>query len=664
MKFSYNWLQSFFDKKLPKVEDLAELLCLRVFEVETTQKKGKDFVLDIDVTPNRPDCFAHLGIAREISAILGFKLKEPENKFKEKGETKAQVEIEDKNDCPRYVARIIENIKVRASERYIQERLMACGVQPINNVVDMANYIMLETGQPLHAFDFDKIKGEKIIVRRAKKGEKITGLDDNKYELDKDILVIADESCAIAIAGIKGGKSTAIDKGTKTILLEAANFNSVLIRRASKKLNLRTDASMRFEHDLDKELTIKAIDRLAFSIQGDVMKMVDKSFEKTKERKIKFDLIKAEKLLGINIAKTQARKILESLGFEVSSKFEIGIPSIRQDIQIQEDLIEEIGRIYGYENITGKFPNLALIPAKRNENIFWQEKARDSLKQANFTELYNYSFISKNIGDDFGGPLVELENPYSEGLYYLRPNLLLNLLGSIPENRKHSAQDFRFFEIGSTFRRDRGTIKETNMLAGIITAETDGFYILKGVIESLLNSFGISEIFYDNFEANPEKSKMLYWDLRRAAEVKVDNKEIGFLGAVSQIALKHLQIKENVFAFEIDLAQLIRSAQEENEYQPISKYPAAIRDIAVLVPRNVRVIDVLNIINSTVGKLLKDVDLFDMYEGEGLPQGKKSLAFHLIFQAEDRTLSSEEIDNFQKKIINSLEKDPEWDVRK
>jgi len=664
MKFSYNWLQSFFDKKLPRVEDLAELLCLHAFEVETTQKKGKDFVLDIDVTPNRPDCFAHLGIAKEISAILGFKLKEPENKIKEKGETRAQVEIQDKNDCPRYVARIVENIKIGSSEKYIQERLMACGVEPINNVVDMANYIMLETGQPLHAFDFDKIKGEKIIVRRAKKGEKITGLDDNKYELNKDILVIADESSAIAIAGIKGGKSTAIDKGTKTILLEAANFNPVLIRRASKKLNLRTDASMRFEHDLDKELTIKAIDRLASLIRGDVMKIVDKSFEKTKQRKIKFDLIKAERLLGISIAKTQARKILESLGFEVNSKFEVKIPSARQDIQIQEDLIEEIGRIYGYENLKEEFPNLALTPAKRNENIFWQEKARDFLKQVSFTELYNYSFISKDMGDNFGGPLVELENPYSEGLYYLRPNLLLNLLSSIPENRKHSAQDFGFFEIGSIFRRDRGTIKETNMLAGIITAKADGFYVLKGVIDSLLNSFGISEIFYDNFEANPEKSKMLYWDLERAAEVKVDNKEIGFLGAVSQIALNNLQIKEDVFAFQINLAQLIQFAQEENEYQPILKYPAAIRDIAVLVPRNVRVGDVLNIINSTVGNLLKDVDLFDMYEGEGLPEGKKNLAFHLIFQAEDRTLSSKEIDNLQKKIINSLEKDPEWDVRK
>jgi len=664
MKFSYNWLQSFFDKKLPKPSDLAEFLSLRAFEVEIVQKKDKDFVFDIDVTANRPDCFSHLGIAKEISAILGFKLKEPENKLKAKGEMKVEIEIQNKDDCPCYIARIINNVKIKPSKKYIQERLKVCGVEPINNIVDAANYVMLETAQPLHAFDFDKIKGEKIIVRRGKKKEKIIGLDENKYELDKDILVIADSQKPLAIAGIKGGKSVAIDKGTKTILLEAANFNPVLIRRASQKLNLRTDASMRFEHDLDQNLTIKAIDRLTYLIEGDATKRIDKCFEKVEPRKIKFDLDKANKLLGININKSQARKILASLGFEVNPKFEVKIPSVRRDINIQEDLVEELGRIYGYENLTTEFPSLALVPAKRNEDIFWEEKAKDFLKQANFTELYNYSFISKNTGDNFGGPLVELENPYSEGFYYLRPNLLLNLLGSLKKNRKYSDEKFKFFEIGKIFRRDGGAIKEINMLAGIITAKTDGFYILKGIIEFLLNSFGISEIFYDNFEANPEKSKMLYWDLKRAAEIKVDNKEIGFFGAVSQIALKHLQIKEDVFAFEIDLAKLIQSAQEENEYQPVLKYPAAIRDIALLVPKDVRVGDVLIVINSTIGNLLKDVDLFDIYEGEGLPEGKKNLAFHLIFQAEDRTLSSKEIDSFQKEIINTLEKNPQWEVRR
>jgi len=664
MKFSYNWLQSFFEKNLPNAENLAELLTMHSFEVETIDRKGNDFVFDIDVTANRPDCFAHLGIAREISAILGFKLKELEIKLKETGKTKVDIDIQDKNDCPRYVASIIENIKVQASEKYIQERLRSCGVEPINNIVDSANYVMLETGQPLHIFDFDKIKGDKIIIRRAKKGEKITGLDENEYELDKDILVIADKSSAIAIAGIKGGKSTAVDKETKTILLEAANFNPVLIRRASKKLNLRTDASMRFEHNLDQELTIKAIDRLSHLIQGDVMKKNDKSFEKIRQRKLKLNLKKVQSILGIKISEDKAKKILSSLGLEMDSNLNVTIPSIRKDIQIQEDLVEEIGRIYGYQNLESKFPKLALVTAKNNENLLWQAKIKDFFKQNSFYEAYNYSFISKKIGDNFGGPLVEMENPYSTALYYLRPNLLLGLFENIRNNRKHYDKDLRIFEIGKTFRRiDRG-MKETNILAVITAGETDNFYSLKGIVDQLLESLGISNIFYDSIKADPEKSKMLYWDLKQAAEIKVDGVEIGFLGAISDLALRHSNIKDKVLAIEIDCDKLIEFAEEENQYQPISKYPAAVRDIALLVPLDVKVVDVLNKINAIAGKILKDIDLFDMYEGEALPEGKKNLAFHLIFQAEDRTLSSKEIDDLQKKIINNLEKDPEWEVRK
>jgi len=530
--------------------------------------------------------------------------------------------------------------------------------------VDLANYVMLETGQPLHIFDFDKIKGEKIIIRRAKKGEKITGLDDNEYELDKDILVIADKNSVIAIAGIKGGKSTAVDKETKTILLESANFNSILIRKSSRKLNLRTDASMRFEHNLDQELTIKAIDRLAYLIKGDVMKKIDKNFEKTKERKLKLNLKKAQSILGIKISEDKAKKILFSLGFKIDSNLDVAIPSTRKDIQIQEDLIEEIGRIYGYQNLESKLPKLALITAKNNENLLWQAKIKDFFKQHSFYEAYNYSFISKKVGDNFGGPLVKMRNPYSTALYYLRPNLLLGLFGNIKENRKHYNKDLRIFEIGKSFRKINKGIRETNILAIVIAGESGDFYSLKGIVDQLFEGLGISDIFYDSIKADPEKSKMLYWDLRQAAEIKINGKEIGFLGAISDLALKHLNIKDKVLAIEIDCDKLIEFAEEENQYQPISKYPTAVRDIALLVPLDIKVVDVLNRINIIAGKILKDIDLFDMYEGKGLPDGKKNLAFHLIFQAEDRTLSSKEIDDLQKKIINNLEKNPEWEVRK
>lgn len=673
MKFSYNWLQDFFVRKLPKAEALAELLTLHCFEVEAVEKKGADFIFDLDITPNRADCFSHKGLALEISAVTGLKLKKEKFDLKENKGLKikdlVKVELKDKSDCLRYTGRLIKDVKVAPSPKELQERLRNLGLEPINNIVDAANYIMLETGQPLHAFDFDKIKGDKIIVRRAELGEEMAALDDNSYKLDKDILVIADAKKPLAIAGIKGGKSSGIDKNTRDVFLEAANFDPVLIRKASQKLSLRTDASLRFEHGLDPELTEKAVDRLASLIQelakGKViLGRVDQYPKKISNRKIKFGFDKTEKLLGLKISKKESKTILKRLGFSVDNKDFVSIPSFRRDIEIEEDLVEEVGRIHGYNNLEEHFPKLALIPAERNDKVFWQRKVRDFLKENGFTELYNYSFVSKEQAHNFGGPLVELKNPYSKELYYLRPNLLLNLLIAFKENSKNF-NELRLFELGNVFRSQQKGINEETNLAGLISAKAGDFYTLKGLIDGLLDSLSLAESFYDDFGATPDESEMIYWDLKHSAEIKVaENKEVGFIGRISDLALKHLGIKGEVFAFEIDFDKLWELATEENEYQPISKFPSAVRDISLLVPRGVKVAEVLNVLNRAGGKLLKDVDLFDIFEGENLPEGKKNLAFHLIFQAEDRTLSSEAIDELQKKIIRALERKNSWQVRR
>lgn len=700
MLFSCNWLQSFFKTRIPEPKKLAKLLTMHSFEVEELKKVESDWTLDIDIMPNRPDCFSHLGIAREISAITGLKLQPLAIKIKqekEKIQKFAQIEIKDKA-CKRYAGKILLDIKVNVSPKYIQERLMACGLEPINNIVDAANYVMLETGQPLHIFDFDKIKNvnsksktlnskqflnpkfktlnkiKKIVVRKAKKGEEIDALDNKKYKLDENILVIADSEKSLAIAGIKGGKLAAIDSNTKNIFLESANFDGACIRKASQELKLKTDASFRFEHNIDPNLAEFAIDRLVYLIQetagGKALEgKLDFYLGKPKTKKIILFLDYANQLLGTNISLKKALATLNSLEIKAikkqGQKIEAKIPSHRQDLVFAEDLIEEIGRIYGYENILPLFPISVLVPTEKNQEIAWENKIKDILKEANFTETYNYSFIPKKTGDYFNWQLLGLENPYSKEFYYLRPSLIFNILTNIKKNLKHfSAFKIRLFEIGKTFKKQEGEIIEKKYLAGAVSGEKQGFFLLKGLIDFLLHSLGISDIYYDEFEATSEQSPQVVWDSFESAEVKANGQEIGFLGKISEQFLEKTGIKESVFCFEINLDLLIKFCQEKTEYFPVSKYPAAVRDIAILVPLEIKAGEVMEKIHKSGGNLIQDIDLFDIYEGETLPQGKKNLAFHIIFQSQEKTLSKEEIDQIQNNIISGLEKMPEWEVRR
>ncbi len=675
MLFSYNWLQLFFKKKLPKPEKLAETLSMHFFEVEEVEKSQNDWTLDIDVLPNRGgDCFSHLGIAREISAILGYKLeipnKEPEE-IKDKTKNFIKVKVRSKKDCHRYTAKVITGVKVASSPSWIKEKLRALGLKPINNIVDITNYVMLETGQPLHAFDLDKISHRKIIIKRAQKGDRITTLDDERYGLDKNILVIADSKRPIAIAGIKGGKKAGIDKKTRDIVLESANFNAKTVRKGSKTIDLKTDASWRFEHGIDLNLTETAIKRASYLIQelakGKVCEgLVDFYPKKLVAKKIKLDLNYTQSLLGIKIPASKVKSILKNLGFDISktstSQFLVKVPTFRLDILIPEDLIEEIGRVYGYDNIPLAFPETALIPAKRNLNIFWENRVKDILKDSGLIESYNYSFVSEKQGEIFGyniSNMIELENPLSAEYQYLRPSLIPNLLKILKENQRF-LKDIKMFELGTIF--NKGRIAEKRMLTGAVSG--DAFYETKGVIDLLLNKLGLSNVWYDEYKATPEESKSSIWHPKRCAEIKVGQEEIGFLGEISPKIIEQLKLKSKVVVFDFDFEKLQKSASEETEFQPISSYPAAVRDIAVLVPREVLVETVLNKINTAGRGLIIDVDLFDIYEGEEMPEGKKNLAFHIIYQAQDRTLSSKEIEEIQNKIIKALDADPEWEVRK
>jgi len=681
MIFSYNWLQSFFKKKLLKPEKLAEILTMHFAEVGELKKEGKDFSLNIDIRPNRSaDCFSHIGVAGEISAITGFKFLNPVSKIEENKELKikdfVKVEVKTSGDCRRYTSRVVVGVKVGPSPQYIRKILKVCGLRPINNIVDIMNYVMLETGQPLHAFDGEKLEGKKIIVRFAKNGEKIITLDGEKYDLDNEVLVIADVEKPVAIAGIKGGKFPEIDEKTNIVILESANFNPKTIRNSSKSIDLKTDASLRFEHGVDPNLTEIAIDRAAFLIQkiakGKVLQgKIDIYPKKVLSGRIKLDLDYVKNLLGILIPEKEIKNILEKLGFKVSGSriLNIEVPTRRLDVLTQEDLIEDIGRIYGYQKIPTIFPLASLIPPKRNLNIFWEDMVRDILKEMGFNEVCNYSFISEKDAEILNykkGELIELENPLSFDYQYLRPSLIPNLLKNISYNQKNF-REIKIFEIGKIFRKTlvkKYTQKpsEKLMLAGALTG--DAFYQVKGVIDSLLNKLGISDVCYNEYRPTPEESKLCFWHLKKCAEIKIGREEIGFLGEISSNVSDDFKVEKKVVVFDLDFEKLSNLASEENEYRPVSRFPAAVRDISLLIPRFTKIEEVLKKIYRAGGDLIRDVDLFDIYEGEEIEEGKKNLAFHIIFQSEDKTLSSQEIDQLQDKIIKTLEENSEWQIRK
>jgi len=678
MKFSYSWLNEFLKKDLPNPKKLSDLITKHVLEVEEIEKIEGDYILDIDVLPNRAsDCLSHIGLARECSVLLEDKLNLPEIKLKEiKEETKdlIEVEIKKKEDCRRYTTRVVKDVEVGESPKWVKKKLEKCGVQPINNIVDATNLVMLEMGQPLHAFDLEKVKGNKIKVRKAKANEKVTTLDGENFELNNKSVVISDKEGILAIAGIKGGKKAEITNKTKNIVLESANFDPVSVRKTSQAINLRTEASTRFENKIDPNLTGKAVDRAAYLIQkvsnGKVTKgRVDNYEEKRKPKKIILKAQSIRDLLGIEIENKEIKKIFLKFGFKIEekeNKFEIEIPTYRLDLSIPQDLIEEVGRIYGYENIEPKLPEVCLIPPERNINFFWETQIRKILKNAQLSEVYTPSFVDKKDLALFNykeKEVIEVSNPISKENTHLRPSLIPNLLKTAGENQKNF-NTIKLFELGKIFLTPD---KEKEMLTGIIynSKKDDSFYTGKGTIDFLFEKLGITDIWYDEFKPTSEDNKDNIWHLHRSAEIKVkDGKELGFLGEISTNISEKYGIKERIVCFNLNFEKLKKFIIEEKEYRPLSKYPSAVRDLAILVPKRAKVEEVLNTINSIKGDLIRDVDLFDIYQGDELPNQKKNLAFHIIYQSPNKTLTSKEVEGLHNKIIEALENKPNWEVRK
>ena len=676
MKFSYNWLKELVPK-LPKPDILAELLTMHAFEVENVGRVGKDYVLDVKILPNRiADASGHWGLARDIAAITGTGAMAKTKTVKEGKRSLGDViKVEVKTPlCRRYALRGMMGVRVKESPGWMRERLIACGLRPINNIVDATNYVMLETGQPLHAFDADKIGGKKIIVRMARKGEKIAALDDKTYELDESMMVIADAEHAMALAGIKGGEDAGISRDTKHVVIEAATFDGSAIRMTSQKLMLRTDASMRFSVGLDPNLVSEALERAALLMQevagGEVLRgRVDVYPKRVSERKIFLRPTYVNSVLGTALRDAEMTAILKRLGFGASKQkniLAVTVPTRRVDVTMEEDLIEEIGRIYGLEHIKSQHPLGELVPPAENASLAMQERMRDMFQGAGFQEVYNYSFVGEKdiaaVGDNTD-EYLQLENPTRPEFTYMRASLGAGLLKNAAENIKHE-DAVRLFEIGHVFRR-QGLACEEHAHAGGIMAETSIqkeralFFELKGALSSFFEAMGM-DAWFDDVPA-PGKNVL---HPHRSALIKIGEEKIGVMGEVHPRVLAAYGMSGVAALFELDADMLGHIRQKEMEFRPISRFPSVMRDIALLVPLDTRMVEVEDVIENTGGELLVDTDLVDMYAGPELPDDKKNFAFRLVFQAKDRTLTDEEVNAIMEKITKTLEAEsPEWEVR-
>lgn len=662
MVFDCLWLQSFFKKKLPAPKKLAELLTEHSLEAKAVGK-----ALDVSVSPARAgDCLCYQGLAREIGAVLGYRVHHPELSPKMNlSANEIKVAVHDQDACPRYMLVKWSGVTLANSTAEIQARLRSAGQRSINGAVDLVNYLMLEIGQPVHVFDADKVKGGLIEVRWARSGEVFVSLEDKRYRLSKDVLVIADAEGPLAVAGVKGGQRAEVTSETKNILVEAANFDSKVIRQVSRRLELKTDASWRFENGLDPNLAetaqrrLKILARKTFKPKS-VKLVADVYPHRSKDKRISLDLSWVRQFLGDAIPTKQIRVILQRLDFQVKTisnrKMEVKVPSWRLDVKAKEDLAEEIGRLYGYKNIKALLPRTVLVSPHINRHRVWKRAIKDFLVQLGLNEAYLYSFISAGDFSLFGysqKKAVELANPVSAHYQYMRFSLLPSLLRSVGENAKRFRR-VEIFEMGKIFNRPD---QEKEVLAGILfdrRSENEGFYEIKGVVESLLERLGITDAWFDDYQAKDYFGGSSTWHPAHRAEIKVGHQIVGFLGEIHPRIADQFSLGGPVFAFEIDLEKLIEFASDQQEYQPISPHPAVIRDLSVIVPEGTFIEEVIRTASSVGGELVRDVDLLDVYHDEEL-SGEKSLTLRITYQSLDKSLSAVEVGEIEKRIISNFQ---------
>ena len=626
-----------------------------------------DHVVEFEITPNRPDCLSVIGLAREAAVTYGKTMAKHEPVVKGGGVGNLtellDVETPATDLCPRYTARMVRNVKIGPSPKWMRDRLRASGVRPINNIVDITNYVMLEYGQPMHAFDYRYVNGGKIVVRRAEDGETLTTLDGNVRQLNSSMLVIADEHRAVGLAGIMGGENSEIVEDTVDVVFESANFNGTSIRRTALALGMRTEASAKFEKGLDILNTLPAVNRACELVEmlgaGEVLDgTIDilNFVPQPKQLKLRADKINA--LLGTDIDAAEMCRILQELGFGVDGDI-ITVPSWRGDVEHYSDLAEEVARFYGYNQI----PTTAMTGVTTRGGYSPEQMLERSLgtvcRSLGYDEIITYSFISPTYYDKIrlpeDSPLrksMKIMNPLGEDTSIMRTTVMPSMLEILTRNYNYRNKEAHLYELDRTyFEREDGMADEPKHLSLGVYGPEESFFTLKGAVETILDSIRAEDVTYVAEKSDPS------YHPGRCAKVYVNGQEVGTLGQIHPLVAANYGVDAELYYADLKFDALFASRGADPEYQPLPKFPAVTRDIAVLVDKAVTVGAMESSIQAAAKGLLKDVTLFDIYEGAKLPTGKKSVAFNLVLRADDRSLTAQEADDEVNLVLERLKKD-------
>ena len=676
MQFSKNWLKDFIDLDL-STEEICYQLTMAGIEVDNFENvksaiTGNDAIIKLDITPNRGDCFSILGVARELAILNNLKLKLPKI-AKLKSTYQDTISVNACAEGPVYFGRTIKDFDMNAvTLPHIAERLTLSDQKLIDPVVDITNYIILELGQPLHAFDRDKLNGD-ISVRLAKKDESITLLDDQTLNLDASCLVISDEKEAVAFAGVMGGKDSSVTSSTSSIFLESAYFKPSVIRGKARKFGFQTEASLRFERGVDYTIQEFALNRATYllnqTIGGEIGSVISDSLikELPNHKKINIDIDRTNKILGTTISTNSAIKYFKGLGLSPeatkSGKISVSSPPWRYDINIEADLVEELARLEGYDSL----PEESLLPIYKRENISKENHLRNSLVSLGFNEIVSYAFISQEDHNLYGQDqkTLNVSNPISQNMSVMRTNLVSGLINTFLYNLNHGQNNQRLFEIGNTFHIDKSNnVSEKKLVAGLMSGKKSSdnwkekfdnltFYDLKGLVQDLLSDF-----------SQPNSYSLCNVDFLHpgmSSAISFEKKTIGFLGSIHPVVLNKVGVKDDLFIFSFELDKLI--FESSKSFEEYSKFPSSARDLAFVFDKEVNADEIKEVIQNSAGEFYKDLEIFDIYEGERIDAGKKSIALSISWQSSSKTLLDGDIDTAVEKIVNSIKKELDGTLR-
>jgi len=680
MRVPYTWLKEFIEFSNPP-EDVADRLTMTGLEVEGAASVEGDTIFEVNVTPNRPDCLSILGIARELAAVLKSPLKIPPCEFQGmQPASEYSVEILNPNLCNRYTGRVLTGVRISDSPEWIQKRLEKCGIRSINNIVDITNYVLLEFGHPLHAFDADLLARKKVrvgspdTIQGQLQQTKMQTLDGIEREIPHDSLLIWDADKPIAVAGVMGGMNTEVTDRTNNVFLESAYFDPVSIRKTSKKLGLTSESSYRFERGTDIEFLEKALDRAARLMQevagGTVHAIIDKYPAKYVPEPIAVRHERINRILGTRLTHTDMIEILKRLGIVSEVKGEeivICPPAYRRDMSREIDVAEEIARIYGYDRILTTVPRSSLSSGRLSKRALHIQRIRETMRKAGLTEVINYSFMNMPSLDTVGIPdsdkrrnVVAISNPLSQDECLLRTTLAPALISNLKYNLDRGLKEIRFFEISRIFENTGHPLPSEELRLGGIwykekspalwKEDASGFYVVKGALESLFGELKVS-----TYSFIPSSEPFLR--IGRSADIVVSGSRVGYIGVLGPDLIAKLDLKKQkpeVVLFELTLDLLLTSVPDSIQFSPVAKYPSVERDIAIVLDETIPSSRVQEIIRTFPTELIEEVSVFDYFKGGNIPEGKKSLAFNIIYRAQDRTLTDEEVEKLHSALVKHL----------